>query len=190
MDKDEFLGERRHALEDAFFKKQETADLARLRADLARKSTREELATATGIADPAVLDRLVDLGVGGPTLTALALAPLIQVAWADGEIQAGERSAILDAARKRGIADGSPSFALLTAWLTERPEPVLDDAWSAYTRALCESMTADQRAALKQQVVSFARGVAEAAGGFLGLNKISAAEEQALSAIGRAFDGP
>jgi hypothetical protein len=188
MDKDEFLGERRHVLEEAFFKKQEQESLAKLRSELGRKSSRAELATASGIEDPLVLDRLVDLGVTAAALTAIALAPLLQVAWADGEIQPAERTAILDSARKRGISENSPAFALLSDWLGRPPEPLLGEAWATYTRALCEKMSAEQRAALKQQVVSFARGVAEAAGGFLGLHTISAAEEQALAAIGRAFD--
>jgi uncharacterized tellurite resistance protein B-like protein len=188
VDKDDFLGERKHALEEAFFKKQEQEQLAKLRAELDRKTTREELARATGIADQGALDVLLELGVSGQTSTALALAPLLRVAWADGEVQQAERDAILESARSRGVVEGSPAHTLLMEWLTAPPDPSLDAAWEAYARALVEKMTAEQRLALRDQVVGFARGVAEAAGGFLGMKKISSAEEAALAAIARAFD--
>lgn len=187
MDKDEFLGVRRHALEDAFFKKVEADNLAKLRAEMARKGSREELGKATGIGDPGVLDALVALGVSAGTVTALALAPLVRVAWADGALQSGEREAILRSARDRGVTDGSPAHALLASWLDHAPDASLDQAWAAYTGALCGALGAEQRDALRDQVVGFARSVAEAAGGFLGMATISAAEEQALAAIAAAF---
>ena len=56
MDKDDFLGDRRHALEEAFFKRVEAENLAKLRTELDRKSTREELG--------AILDGQADLGNG------------------------------------------------------------------------------------------------------------------------------
>jgi hypothetical protein len=75
----------------------------------------------------------------------------------------------------------------LTSWLSARPAAALDDAWAAYTGALCSRMSVEQRAALRDQVVGFARGIAEAAGGFLGLKKISSEEDQALREIAEAF---
>jgi hypothetical protein len=48
-------------------------------------------------------------------------------------------------------------------------------------------MDAGQRAAMRDQWVGFARAVAEAAGGFLGVKTISRDEEEALAAIARAF---
>jgi hypothetical protein len=184
---DEFLGERKHALEEAFFKKLEAKQLEALRAEQARKSTRAELAKATGLTDDGVLDALVALGVSSETLTALALAPLVRVAWADGEVQTAERDAIMAAAKARGVAPGSPAAQLLREWLGHSPDGSLDEAWQGYARSLASSMSAEQRAALRDQVVGFARGVAEAAGGFLGIHTISAAEEDALTAIARAF---
>src|SRR5688572_18853319 len=117
MDKDDFLGERRHALEEAFFRKVEQQKLSALRAQLDRSSSRQELSAATGIEDASVLDRLVDLKLSPTTLTALALAPLLHVAWADGQVQEGERKAILDSARSRGVSEASPSYGLLSTWL-------------------------------------------------------------------------
>jgi hypothetical protein len=187
MSNDEFLGDRKRALEDAFFAKQEKAAMEKVRAELDRKATRAELAATTGITDDKVLDEICGLGVTTHTLTALALAPLVRVAWADGEVQAGEREAILASAAKRGIAAGGAAHTLLLGWLESKPDAGLDRAWADYTRALCDQLDAPQRAALRDQVLGFARGVAEAAGGFLGVKTISREEEAALTAIAEAF---
>jgi hypothetical protein len=187
VQKDEFLGVRKHTLEEAFFKKLEAQKLAKLRAELARAATREELEAATGVRDPAALDALVALGISGETLTALSIVPLVHVAWADGSVQDAERDAILAAAKQRGITDDSPGHALLSEWLNHDPEPALFEAWSAYTQALASTMAEATRDSLRDEVVAFARSVAEAAGGFLGIRTISAAEDQALGGIARAF---
>jgi hypothetical protein len=184
---DEFLGQRKHALEEAFFRKVEKQRLEQLRATLREKSERADLARATGVDDAEVLDALVGLGVSAETLTALALAPLLRVAWADGTLQPGERDAILQSARARGVAEDGPAHALLSSWLDHPPDAALDDAWAAYTQALGRKMTPAQRTALREQVVGFARDVAHAAGGFLGIHTIAAAEEAALTAIAAAF---
>ena len=45
-----------------------------------------------------------------------------------------------------------------------------------------------QRGLLKSQILAFAQTVAESAGGFLGIKKVSAAEQAALAQIEGAFD--
>ena len=72
----------------------------------------EDLAAASGIQNPAVLEALAAVGVRAETLTALALVPLVAVAWADGEVQTGERFAILRAAHELGLERGNPSTTL------------------------------------------------------------------------------
>ena len=48
---EEFLGDRKRALEEEFFRKQETALLHQLRAAQAKESAQEALAAATGVRD-------------------------------------------------------------------------------------------------------------------------------------------
>ncbi len=92
------LEERGRALEDEFFHKENTAKLAAMKAKLESQSNKEELRKASGMTDDDVLDRLVALGMRADTIAALSLVPLVAVAWADGEIQDDERSAILQGA--------------------------------------------------------------------------------------------
>jgi hypothetical protein len=67
---DEFLGDRRRALEEAFFAKENDRLLQNLRQADAGKSGKDTLATVSGIADDALLGKLVALGVGSGALAA------------------------------------------------------------------------------------------------------------------------
>ncbi len=185
----EFLKDRRESLEEEFFHKLQSQQLDTLRGELERKQTREEMRAACGIADDVVLDKLIELGLSGIAMAAMSMVPLVWVAWADGAVQESERKAVLQAAHERGIEDGGPAHAVLGGWLKVRPRKELFDAWGAYTRALADTLVPAQRAQLRGQVVGLARQVAQSAGGFLGIHKISHQEEAALAEIEAAF-GP
>ena len=184
----EFLGDRKHALEEAFFAKQDEALLRRLRDAEAAKSKKETLSAASGIADDAVLDRLVALGVDGATIAALSLVPLVLVAWADGEMDAKERGAVLSAAAEAGVEEGGPAHQLLSRWLSTRPPPQLLATWTDYVRAISPTMSDGARQQLKSNLLGRARQVADAAGGILNVGmRISPAEKDVLARLDKAF---
>jgi tellurite resistance protein len=184
----EFLGDRRAALEEAFFAKQNEELRRRLReADQVRRS-KETLSAASGITDDAVLARLAALNIGSDTLAALSLVPLVAVAWADGSIDDKERSVAFSKATEMGLGKQDISYQLFTRWLAEPPPPVLVTAWKDYIGALSTSLTPEARSAFKQELLDRARAVAEAAGGILGLvRRVSPAEESVLKELERAF---
>ena len=99
----EFLGDRRNALEEEFFRRQDAALLAQRRTEEERRAARAALAAASHITDDALLDQLVALGINPNTLTALSLVQLVEVAWADGKVEDAEKQAILAAARAAGL---------------------------------------------------------------------------------------
>ena len=181
------LADRRKALEEQFFARQERELLGRMRAEAAEKERRQALAEASGIEDRAVLDRLAALNLDGSTIAALGLVPLVEVAWADGTLHERERDAVMQAAEAHGVAPGSAAHDLLEGWLSQRPGRELLEAWRAYVSALAELLDETERRALRQDVVSRARAVAEAAGGILGLGKVSDAEERVLKALEAAL---
>src|SRR4030095_2790447 len=129
----------------------------------------------------------VGLGLKANTIAALSLVPLIEVAWADGEIQDNERNAILQGAHGKGLEVGSDGYDLLQSWLKKQPKGDLFDAWQAYIKALTGQLNDEQNKLLKNQIVGFAKMVAAAAGGFLGIGKVSASEEKVLARIESAF---
>ena len=188
---DEFLGDRKKALEESFFAKENAKLIEKLRAEQRQKSAREGLAAISGISDPAVLDELVKLGIGPETWLAVSLAPLVEVAWADGEVEPAERRAVLAAAEANGVVPGSPSYALLEGWLARRPDARLLQAWGEYIVEVCSRLQVSEREALRRQVVGRARAVAEAAGGILGLGrKVSDREDRVLRELEKAFAAP
>lgn len=181
------LEDRGRALEDEFFYKEDKKKIEDMHEKLALQQSREELKKVSGMSDDAVLDKLVGLGLRANTVAALSLVPLIQVAWADGTIQDNEREAILQGAHGKGLDKGSPGYDLLTSWLGKRPADGLFEAWAGYIHALCAQLTDEQVRLLKNQIVGFAKLVASSAGGILGINKVSAAEEKVLHQIEAAF---
>ena len=185
---DESLQDRKLTLEDTFYRKDTENYRVQLELRQEEEDALEDLATASGISDEAVLRRLAGLGIRADTLAALTLIPLIEVAWADGKMDAKEREAILSGAESTGISKESPSHSLLRIWIEDPPVPDLVDAWSEFISALCREFNEEQRGRLQRNILSRARTVAEAAGGFLGLgSKVSKEESAVLESLARAF---
>jgi len=185
---EEFLGDRKRALEEEFFRKQEATLLNQLRTAQAKESAQEALAAATGIRDSTVLHRLSTLGITSDTLLALGLVPLVAIAWADGTLDDRERRAIVSSLGTAGIVTDSPAGQLVQSWLSSPPAASMLDAWSSYTSALAAELSPTERNNLRDSVLGRARAVAEAAGGFLGLgNRVSKAEEELLQKLASVF---
>jgi hypothetical protein len=179
------LGQRGKSLEDEFFRKEEEKLLERMRAHQRTQVTREELRKATGLADEAALDRLHGLGLSPQSLAALALVPLVEVAWASGGVEPEERKLILQAAKDSGL-DAS-SQELLASWLAHAPDRALLEAWRGYVRTLTQSLALSQRETFKNELLGRARNIAAASGGVLGMGKVSKAEEAMLQELAQAF---
>ncbi len=182
------LEERGRALENQFYEKENKEKLSAMKEKLDSQKSKDELRKASGMTDDAVLDRLVHLGLTANTIAALSLVPLIQVAWADGTIQDNERTAILQGAHGKGLEQGTAGYELLQTWLAKPPSTELLEAWEAYIKSLTAQLNDEQNRLLKNQIVGFAKMVAAAAGGFLGIGRVSASEEKVLHRIEAAFN--
>jgi hypothetical protein len=187
MSEHDFMDERRRALEDQFFDKENAEKLGKLKESLNEADTKEEIRKASGMTDDEVLDKLVHLGLRGPTIAALSLVPLVAVAWADGEIQHNERESILHAANAKGMSAGSAGHEILSSWLTKKPDDSLLEAWEGYMKSLLSQLNDSQVRVLRTQIVGFAKVIAESAGGFLGFGKVSGTEHTVLARIEKAF---
>jgi hypothetical protein len=181
------LGDRGKSLEDEFFRKENARAIERLRELKERTTSRETLAKAIGITNEKIIDRLIELGIRPEIVSALAIVPLVAVAWADGSLDAKERQAVLERAEKSGIAAGTADHDLLRSWLEKKPEPRLLAAWTEMVRGLAESLPSQELAALKTGLVERAKAVARASGGFLGVGAVSAAEQDAIDRLESAF---
>ena len=182
------LKEKAKALEDSFFALENAKLLQQLREETAKEEKRKEFREYLNIDNEEIIDALVELEVEPETLVAFSLVPLVEVAWADGEIQPKEREAIIRAAVERGVEEGSPTCDLLRNWLQTKPDPKLLEVWRGYIDELKESLGERSRAHLKSGTMGRARAIAEAAGGFLGVASISPAEKEMLEKLEWAFD--
>jgi hypothetical protein len=183
----QILGDRGKSLEDEFFRKENERVTARLREMKQRTTSREALAKVIGITNEAIIDRLIELGIRPEIVSALAIVPLVEVAWADGSLDAKERQAVLERAEKSGIAPGTADHDLLRSWLEKKPEPRLLAAWTEMVRGLSERMPPQELASLKAGLMERAKAVARASGGFLGVGAVSAAEQDAIDRLEAAF---
>jgi len=186
MSKD-ILSERKQALEDAFFKKAEKDQVDKYREKLRVQETLEELREISGMESDEVLGHLIEVGITAETMAAIALVPLVHVAWSDGVLDKKERKAILEAASSKGISSDAPAHDLLIEWLDDKPGSDLFDAWAEYVGALRAHLEQEQVEELRDQIVGFAREVARAAGGLLGFGSVSESETKALEEIAAAF---
>jgi hypothetical protein len=180
--------DRGRALEDAFFRDQDKRLLDEMKASKERSQALADLKAVSGIAHDEVLVKLVDLGIRPQTFAALTLVPLVEVAWADGEISASERKALIEAAESVGIQPKTAPHRLLESWLSQAPPASMLATWETYAKTLAASLEPTARDLLRDDVIGRARRVAEAAGGFLGLvSKVSAAEQRILDRLAKAF---
>ena len=176
------------SLEDAFFARENAKLLDEMRKKAALQERRDALRQVIKGADDALLDHLLALGVNAETALAMSMMPLVRVAWADGAIEAKEREALMRAVEERGVHPGTPGHDLLNSWLQHKPGEAIQAAWAKYIQSLWPSLTPHERDELRERLLRLARGVAEAAGGFLGLgSKISPAERTVLDEIEAAL---
>ena len=181
--------ERKKGLEEAFFTQRDLDLLEKLKKQYASEDLIAGLQSVSGISDRTLLQKLVDSGISAPIFTALVLTPLVEVAWADGQVEDRERGAVLEAASVRGVAKGTPAYEWLERMLKQRPDIGLIAAWREYVREVSKTLSPELRASAKRDMVTRCRQVAEAAGGILGFNKMSATEQAVIDDLSRAYDG-
>jgi len=193
MEKDIFkeFQERGRGQEAAYFRNQDTQLIEKL-----RESTRlEEIAVALAeklqVDNPELLHRVMELGVTLDTAPAFLLAPLVQVAWAEGEVTEREHKTVLRLAGARGVEESSPAHAQLLEWLQERPPDALFDTATEVIKVGLSVLPPGEREERIKRIVQACHEVAEASGGLarvLGLGSgVSGEEESLLDAITTAL---
>lgn len=190
MDKDMFK-ERERSLEEEYFRKHEAKLIEKLRERGRLDEIAEALAVKLRIDNPELLRRIMALGVTLDTGAAFLLAPLVQVAWAEGRVTDRERETVLRIAGERGIEKTSPAYAQLLAWLRARPADELFDTAVEAIKVGVSVLSPEERADRVKRIVEACREVAAASGGLsrlLGLGTgVSSEETSLLDAIAATF---
>jgi hypothetical protein len=182
------LTEREKALEEAFFRDQNARLIESLRVKKAAATQKEALAAVIGVRDESILSPLHALGVRAENVAALVLAPLVAVAWADHQLDAEERRALIEAEQHFGIDPDSESGRLLATWLAARPHESLLGAWTSYVQQLCRVLAPDERTKLRDEIVGRASAIARSfEKSFLRGGGPTRAEAEVLAKVEAAF---
>ena len=156
------LADRERALENAFFQKESQRLVLALRSRFSEEARSQALADALGVKNPAILEPLFALGLRDENVAALMMAPLVVLAWADQTLDNDERRMLLEAETCLGIERKSDADRLLNAWLDDKPEKTLLDAWSAYIAELRLIIPAADYNELREHIRFYAGAIATA----------------------------
>jgi hypothetical protein len=188
VEEKDLFAERGRSLEEEYFRKREKELIEKMRQHAEAGAERRRLGEQAGVADEEILQDLQALGYTPETVTLLHVVPLVQMAWAEGDVSDRERDLIQEAARARGIAAGSAADQQLSNWLARRPS---DDFFEKTLRAIgavLEAQPAETRAASQKGLLSYCTAIASASGGILGFRTVSDQERQLLSRISQEFE--
>src|SRR5690349_18400554 len=103
--------DRGNAFEEQWANAQDEELVKKMREKARLEEIAESLAQVLQVEHPDILKRVADLGVTLETGPALLLAPLVQIAWAEGKVTDDERATVLRLAHGRGLAETSPAYA-------------------------------------------------------------------------------
>ena len=180
---DKKLEQKARGEEAQYFRKKDEELLQKIRQKAKLGDLTGTLAEKLQIDDPDLLKRITGFGVTLETGPAFLLAPLVEVAWAEGKVTGREERAVLGIAEARGIAKGSPSHDQLRAWLETRPSNELFETAVTAIRVGLSVMPEDERAERIKGLAELCRQVAASSGGLareLGLTSGIDEEERAI----------
>lgn len=124
-----------------------------------------------GASDQELVQRIGQLGIDQSSYRALALLPLVEVAWADGTVQSAERDLIVKIASENYFDMGNGA-EILDGWLSKRPAEDYFDQGRALLVELARrerGVGADLDGQTLSALLDLCEDVARAAGGLFGI---------------------
>src|SRR4029453_5585788 len=163
----ELFKDRERAAEANYFRQQDE----RLIQSLRQRAPLDEIAKAIGeklqVDNHELVGRVRKLGLKPEAAPALFLAPLVQVAWAEGKITRDEQDAVLKLTLDRGVAMNSPPYVQILEWLAVRPSNEVFDVAVEVLKYGFAVLPEDEREERIKRVVEACHEVAAASGGGL-----------------------
>jgi hypothetical protein len=165
----DLLKERERGTEAAYFNERDANFIKKVRNRARLQEVAVALAEKLRVDEPALLQRAANLGLTQETGAAFLVAPLVQVAWADGEVSDHERAVVLELAAARGIVDGTPAHTQLIAWLRTSPGADVFDTAIDVINAGFAVLPPAEHAERVGALLEACERVAQASGGLLTL---------------------
>ncbi len=151
-------------LEEEYFRKKEFELLEKLKAVFQKKVDKESIRKATGVTNEQVLDRLVAAQLNGELMNAFQLYPLVEIAWADGDLSESEAKSVLAAGEKQGVRPGTRPYRMLEDRLHKGPDPELRKIWFLYAEELKKILSPRELKTFRNDLLERARGIVAATG--------------------------
>jgi tellurite resistance protein len=184
----DLLKERERGEEADYFRRQDAKLIEEMRKHAHLGDIAKALAAKLRVDDAELLRRVTELGLNQETGAAILLAPLVQVAWAEGGVTEAERAVVLEMAASRGLTTGMPAHDKLLEWLRQRPSDELFETAMEVMRVGFSVLPAAERDERIKGLVAACRRIAAASGGglarLLGVaDGVSGEESAVLDAI-------
>ena len=174
-------------VEDQYFLKKEFVLLEKLKAVFQKKVDTESISKATGVMNEQVLDRLASMQLNGEVMAAFQLYPLVEIAWADGDLSDSEAKSVLAAGEKQGVRPGSRAYRMLENRLHNGPDPEARKIWFLYAEELKKVLSPQELDAFRDDLLERARGIVAATGHLERLMFNVGGERRILAAIKQAL---
>jgi hypothetical protein len=179
--------DREQAEENVYFAQRDQRLIERLRERAKLGDIAAALADKLHVDNPDLLSRIVNLGVSSETAAAFLVAPLVDVAWADGHVRPAEYDAVVRLAAERGVAHDSSDMNQIRKWLEHRPPRELVEAALDAAKVGLSVLPSEERRTRVEQMLHACEAVAKsgAAPGAAPLVVMSGQmTQQAMAAIG------
>ncbi|MEO6025238.1 MAG: hypothetical protein ABIR79_00035, partial [Candidatus Binatia bacterium] len=187
-DMKDILKDRGRGDEADHFHREDAKLIEKMRERARLEDVAKALADKLRVDDAELLRRVTDLGLDQDTGAAILLAPLVQVAWAEGSVTEAERQVVLESAASRGLTAGMPAHDQLLVWLQTRPSDALFETATEAMRVGFSVLPPQERDERIKGLVDACHRVAAASGGgllrLLGIaDGVSSNESEVLDAI-------
>jgi tellurite resistance protein len=164
----DILKDRGRGEEADHFRREDAKLIEKLREQARLGEIAKALADKLRVDDAELLRRVADLGLDQDTGQAILLAPLVQVAWAEGHVSDAERAVVLELAASRGLTAGMPAHDKLLEWLKKRPSDAVFETAMEVMRVGFSVLPPAERDERIKGLVDACRQIAAASGGGLG----------------------
>ncbi len=174
-------------LEEEYFRKKEFELLEKLKAVFQKKVDKESISKATGVTNEQLLDRLVAMQLNGELMGAFQLYPLVEIAWADGDLSESEAKSVLAVGEKQGLRPGSRAYRMLEDRLHKGPDPEARKIWFLYAEELKKVLSPGELKTFRNDLLERARGIVAATGHLERLLIDVGGERKVIAAIEKAL---
>jgi hypothetical protein len=183
----DIFGKRGKYFEEEFFRKKDFDLLEKLKGVFQKKMDKEDLRQASGVTNEQLLDRMVEIQLKGEMMTAFQLYPLVEIAWADGDLSESEARSVLAAGEEHGIRPGTKPYEMLDQRLHKGPDPEVRKIWFLYAEELRKNLTPRELEIFRDDLLARARAVVASTGHLERLLVDVGGERRIMSAIEKAL---